>query len=156
MKTSKPLESAKKIAARLQHKLSTLCSRVEIVGSVRRGHGPIGDLDVVVISDYSPPFLLKAIGARVNQGGEQRADGTFDGMQVNLWLTTPESLGAALFAYTGPKGYVIGYRTKARKMGFLLNEKGLFEGERKVAGETEESIFQALGKKFKAPEMRGL
>lgn len=62
-----------------------------------------------------------------------------------------------LIAYTGPSGYSIGLRMRARKRGYLLNQYGLFNKKDKkyIVGTTEQSIYKALGKKWKSPELRG-
>ena len=56
--------------------------------------------------------------------------------------------------YTGPAGYNIGLRTVAKKKGLLLNQYGLFKNKKHIAGKTERSIYTALGKKYKIPELR--
>lgn len=76
-------------------------------------------------------------------------------LSVRLWRAESVHLGAALFKYTGPTGYVIGYCSIAKRLGMKLNETGLWAGDHRVAGETEESIYSALGKTFKPPADRG-
>jgi DNA polymerase (family 10) len=45
-------------------------------------------------------------------------------------------------------------RTLAIECGLKLNEYGLFEGRRAIAGSTEESVFAALGLTYIPPELR--
>ena len=65
-----------------------------------------------------------------------------------------ESYGAALLYFTGSKGYNIELRKRAIARGLKLNEYGLFKGERRIAGATEESIYAALDLPWVAPERR--
>ena len=58
-----------------------------------------------------------------------------------------ESFGAALQYFTGSKAHNIALRDRAIRLGFKLNEYGLFtlEGEQRVAGASEEDVYEALG-----------
>ncbi len=57
--------------------------------------------------------------------------------------------------FTGSKAHNIELRTIAIRKGLRLNEYGLFKGEETmVAGETEESVYSALGLDYIAPELR--
>jgi DNA polymerase (family 10) len=58
--------------------------------------------------------------------------------------------------FTGSKEHNIALRSRCLKMGYTLSEYGLFqlEGEAKVAGETEEEVYQKLGLAWIPPELR--
>ena len=78
------------------------------------------------------------------------------GQQADLRLVPPESRGAAMQYFTGSKAHNIALRDRAIGLGFKLNEYGLFrlsDGER-IAGETEEGIYAALGLPWIPPELR--
>ena len=64
------------------------------------------------------------------------------------------SFGAALQYFTGSKEHNIKLRDIAKKMGMKVNEYGLFKGERKVAGATEEEIYEKLGLDCMPPTLR--
>jgi DNA polymerase (family X) len=68
----------------------------------------------------------------------------------------PESRGAALQYFTGSKAHNIALRDRAIGLGFRLNEYGVFrtEDEARVAGETEEEVYAALGLDWIPPELR--
>jgi DNA polymerase (family X) len=153
---SRALAASLQFTARLR--ALPFVERAEAVGSVRRHEPMIGDLDFVYIGKLDPAEVL-ARAAReadaVTQSGDDRAFGVWDGWAINLWRTTVESWGAAMFAWTGPQKYVIGYRMKAKRAGMLLNERGLFRNGVMLAGATEEDVVRALGKELKAPELRG-
>ena len=68
----------------------------------------------------------------------------------------PEEFGSTLQYFTGAQAHNVRLRGRALRMGLTLNEYGLFsiaDGER-VAGETEEGIYEALGLRWIPPELR--
>lgn len=152
-----PLAQAEEVALALSVKLGFAgASRVTVTGSIRRQKPTVGDIDMVLVSpDKDPRELLQACGATVVQGGTERAFGFFQELAVNVWRCASESYGAMIFYTTGPAQYAIAYRMKAKRAGLLLNEKGLFRDGKMIAGETEESIYEALGKQWKRPTLRG-
>lgn len=153
-----PLGDARRIANSLVSDLKKYgATRIEIVGSIRRQVETVGDIDVIAIFDDSPAQLLLKVGAEVATDGDKQAFGLYQGVPVNLWKTVTKSWGAALFSFTGPKKYGIAYRSIAKRKGLLLNQYGLLDAKGKqIAGETESSIYEALGKTYKPPQMRGL
>ncbi|TMA33264.1 MAG: DNA polymerase/3'-5' exonuclease PolX, partial [Deltaproteobacteria bacterium] len=78
------------------------------------------------------------------------------GTQVDLRVVAAHQLGAALLYFTGSKGHNIKLRQRALARGLTLNEYALseVEGERIVAGETEEEIYAALGLPWIPPVLR--
>jgi DNA polymerase (family 10) len=76
------------------------------------------------------------------------------GLQVDLRIVPEESFGAALLYFTGSKAYNIELRRRAIGRGLKLNEYGLFKGEQRIAGATEESIYAALDLPWVPPEQR--
>lgn len=158
-----PLATALEASVLLTQRLRAMpfVYRAEPVGSVRRREAMVGDLDFVYFGRLGPADVLARAGADVTQSGEDRAFGTWNdratdrSWTVNLWRTTEASWGAAMFAWTGPQKYVVAYRMIAKRKGLKLNESGLYRGEQKIAGATEDEIVQALGKQLKAPELRG-
>jgi DNA polymerase (family X) len=77
-------------------------------------------------------------------------------MQVDVRLLPPESYGAAMQYFTGSKNHNVSLRQRALKMGYTLNEYGLFrlDNEKRVASATEEEIYGALKLDCIPPEMR--
>ncbi len=78
------------------------------------------------------------------------------GFQADLRLVAAESRGAALQYFTGSKAHNIALRDRAIGLGFKLNEYGLFrvDDDARVAGETEEEVYAALGLDWVPPELR--
>src|SRR5262249_24643382 len=79
-----------------------------------------------------------------------------EGLQIDVRALEHESFGAAMQYFTGSKEHNIALRQRALKMGFTLNEYGLFrlEDNSRVAGETEEGVYRTLGLDWIPPELR--
>src|SRR5215469_6262566 len=78
------------------------------------------------------------------------------GIQVDVRLLPPESFGAAMQYFTGSKAHNVSLRQRALRMKYTLNEYSLatLEGEKPVAGKTEEEIYAKLQLDYIPPEMR--
>ena len=137
--------------------------KIAAAGSLRRGKDTIGDLDLLVTgpgarrrrwSDSSQhPKAHTVLGKGPNKASIQYG---LEGLQVDLRALPHESYGAAMQYFTGSKEHNILLRSRALKLGLTLNEYGLFtlEDEARVAGETEEEIYAALGLAWIPPELR--
>ena len=133
---------------------------ISIVGSLRRGCETCGDLDILAAG--APPSLMDAfteyrLVERILARGETKSSVLlWGGFQADLRLVPLESLGAAQQYFTGSKIHNIALRDRAIQRGLKLNEYGLFrlEDDQKIAGETEESIYEALGLAHVPPELR--
>ena len=137
--------------------------KVDIVGSVRRRKETIGDADILAISENPKNimdfFVSMPEVIRVYAHGETKsAIKLKNGMDVDLRVVPKESYGVALQYFTGSKDHNIIVREIAIKKGYKLNEYGLFKisgkKEIKIAGETEEKIYEKLGLDYIEPEMR--
>ncbi len=76
------------------------------------------------------------------------------GIQMDVRVVEPESWGAALAYFTGSKAHNIRIRELALEKGLKINEYGVFRGEERIAGKTEEEIYAILGLPFIPPELR--
>jgi DNA polymerase (family 10) len=137
-------------------------------GSLRRGKETIGDLDLLVtLADGST--LQKHVDALAEHiltfpgieqklaHGENKVSFTIrDGLQVDVRLLKKESFGAALLYFTGSKEHNVRLRGRANDMGWTLNEYQLatLQGEKRVAGRTEEEIYAKLKLDYVPPELR--
>src|SRR5262249_44418899 len=67
-----------------------------------------------------------------------------------------ESFGAAMQYFTGSKEHNVVLRTRAVRLGYTLNEYGLFRtaDNARVAGAEEKEIYEILGLAWIPPEMR--
>ena len=135
-------------------------AEILMVGSLRRGCETCGDLDVLAAG--APPSLMDAftnyrLVQRVLAHGETKSSVLlFEGFQADLRLVPRDSLGAAEQYFTGSKAHNIALRDRAIQRGFKLNEYGLFrvDDDVKIASETEEGIYEALGLALVPPELR--
>lgn len=132
-----------------------------IAGSYRRCRDTVGDIDILAIagakdsSEVMQRFSRYDEVARVLSMGTTRASVVLKcGLQVDLRVVAPESFGAALHYFTGSKAHNIAVRSLANERGLKVNEYGVFQGDRRIAGSTEESVFQALGLPWIPPELR--
>ena len=133
---------------------------IEAVGSLRRGCETCGDIDILA-AGASPPLMERfaeyRLVERVLALGDTKSSVLLQGgFQADLRLVAADSRGAALQYFTGSKAHNIALRDRAIGLGFKLNEYGLFrvEGDEKVAGETEEGVYEALGLQWVPPELR--
>ncbi len=141
--------------------------KITPAGSLRRGRETVGDLDILVtgkactteegrqkaiahVAKYPP--LMDVIAS----GDNKISFHVRSGMQVDVRLLPPESFGAAMQYFTGSKAHNVSLRQRALKMGYTLNEYSLatLEGEKPVAGKTEEEIYAKLKLDYIPPEMR--
>jgi DNA polymerase (family 10) len=136
--------------------------KVEAAGSLRRGRETIGDLDLLVTGPNAAAALDHIVRHPKSQEvlgqGGNKASVTFgiERLQVDVRALPHESFGAAMQYFTGSKEHNVALRTQAIKQGLTLNEYGLFtlEGNQRVAGETEQEIYQRLGYAWIPPELR--
>ena len=132
---------------------------VTVAGSFRRRRETVGDLDIVVCSSRSATVMAKFVGyedveAVLSKGHTRSTVRLKNGLQVDLRVVAAASYGAALQYFTGSKAHNIVVRTRAAKRGFKLSEYGLYKGRRRIAGRTEQEIYERLGLRYIEPELR--
>jgi DNA polymerase (family 10) len=132
---------------------------VTIAGSFRRMRETVGDLDVLVSAEPGSPVMERFMGydevKSVLARGETRSSVVLEsGLQVDLRLVAPQCYGAALHYFTGSKAHNIALRKLGQARGLKINEYGVFRGRRRIAGETEESVYAAVGLPLIPPELR--
>ncbi|WP_026608162.1 DNA polymerase/3'-5' exonuclease PolX [Methylocapsa acidiphila] len=133
--------------------------RALVAGSFRRRRESVGDLDILMTSAQASRVGNRLAAyenvAHVSTRGAKRATVVLrSGLRVDLRVTAEESYGAALLYLTGSKAHNVALRNRALERGLKLNEHGLFHGERRIAGATEEEIYASLGLAFTPPELR--
>ena len=150
---------AEALADKVEKLVAPYTDRVEVCGSYRRGSSRPGDLDVIIIpkKGVTLPDMVKAINpSAVNWIGEKKTQVIIDGRKVDFRVSSPKGWGAAQLYFTGPAGYNIGMRMRAKKMGMKLNEYGIFDRatDKYLGGATEDEIYKVLGKTPKLPAER--
>jgi DNA polymerase (family X) len=155
------LAAAAQYAAALVAYLKTVRGVREVVaaGSLRRARETVGDIDLLVTASdgraVTRHFVAYPDVAEVREAGDTRASIVLKaGLQVDLRVVPHESYGAALLYFTGSKAHNIRLRSIAIDKSLKLNEYGLFRRRRAIAGQTEESVYAALGLPWIAPELR--
>ena len=167
-------ETERLIAGVLEHmRAAPGVGRIEIAGSLRRRKETIGDVDLLAEfeGDGSP-----VVDHFVSFSGAQRVEGAgntkgsivlHSGLQVDLRVIPSRSFGAALQYFSGSKEHNVAVRTRAVRRGLRVNEWGVFrvpenehdeplgkeDGER-LAGDTEQGVYEVLGMSWIPPELR--
>jgi len=158
-----PIAEARRTANSIINELKKLkeVKKIEAAGSLRRQKETIGDIDILV-SSLKPAKVIdaftgmKGIKKVAAKGSTKATIILSSGIQADLRVLKPESWGAGLFYFTGSKNYNIEMRKVAIKLGYKLNEYGVFDkktGEM-IAGKTEREVCRKLGVKYLEPEER--
>jgi len=133
--------------------------RVEIAGSFRRRKETVADLDMLAVATKNSPVMARF--ARYGEVKEVMSSGPTrstvilkSGIQVDLRVVPQESYGAALQYFTGSKAHNIVIRRMAQERDLKINEYGVFRGEERIAGDTEESVYASVGLPWIPPELR--
>jgi len=159
------LEEATTIAEKVKESLSPYCEKIEIAGSIRRGKPTVNDIDMVLIEKPKAVLLLSSLIAsmgRIVLNGDRIKRLWYgdkqSGISIDIYIATPYTWSTLLLIRTGSKENNIRLASLAKRKRWHLkaNGDGLFneKGER-IAGDTEESIYQALGIPYQEPWERG-
>ena len=156
-KLSVGLEYAESITRYL--KKSKGVKAIEAAGSVRRRKETVGDLDILAIctpgSDIMDRFIkYDGIEQVIAKGTTKSSARLSCGLQVDVRMLPVESFGAALVYFTGSKEHNIAIRTRAVARKLKVSEYGVFRGAKRIAGESEEEVYKALGLPLIPPEIR--
>ena len=157
----RPLGTVLGMARDLEARLAGLpgVQRAAVAGSIRRRKEAIGDLDFLVVARSPAEVMAFFVGqpevAHVyGQGATKAMVRLRNGMDADLRVVPAESWGAALNYFTGSKAHNVALRRIAIERGYKLNEYGVFDGDRSIAGQTEEEVYAALGLAYVPPELR--
>jgi DNA ligase (NAD+) len=146
-------------------------SKMEIVGSYRRGAQSSGDIDVIITSKSPTIFTTfvdnlikqKIILHVLSRGPTKclvitKIPSSNDARRVDFLYTTPEEFPFAILYFTGSKIFNTVMRHVALEKGYTMNEHGIYKMEAKKKGEkvvhvfnSEEDIFKFLGLVYKSP-----
>ena len=139
-----------------------------IAGSYRRKTKTSGDIDILITSKKLTlkrivDILIKwgiitdviSMKKEKFMGIAHCPSGQYFYFHVDIVFLPKEQWGAGLLWFTGSKGFNITMRAKAKKMGYTLNQHGLFnkKGEQ-IPAYSEKEIMKALGMKWVPPEKR--
>ena len=158
------LSFAQEVADELTAYLSSIpgVEKITPAGSLRRGRETAGDLDLLVTGEGAAEALEKFVvhpkTEEVLGRGANKASIRYghEGLQVDLRALPAESYGSALQYFTGSKEHNVSLRQRALKMGYTLSEYSLsrVDNAERVAGATEEEVYEKLGLAWIPPELR--
>jgi DNA polymerase/3'-5' exonuclease PolX len=142
-----------------------------IVGSYRRQKPFSSDIDVMVVSDNTDAIdLLHSRLDKILNGkiypyskGADKMSFIVDMSElvgeknkiykIDAFRTLPENAVPMLLYSTGSKEFNIIMRSRAKKQGYLLNQKGLFKDDKLVEGlNDEKAYFDILKMDYKEPK----
>jgi DNA polymerase (family 10) len=132
---------------------------ITVAGSFRRRLETVGDLDILVTAIKDSPVMDRFVAydevAGVVSRGKTRSTVILrSGLHVDLRVVAQVSYGAALCYFTGSRAHNIALRKMGVSKGYKLNEYGLFKGERRVGGRSEQEVYDKLGLAWIEPELR--
>lgn len=141
---------------------------VVIVGSYRRKKEKSRDIDIMITSnesnkvdEYINYLIKKFSNVLIYSKGEDKASLLIEiydkkYYKIDIFRTRFSNKNAMLLYSTGPKDFNIKMRRIASKMGYLLNQNGLYikETMKKVPIKTEKGFFRKLNMGYINPENR--
>lgn len=133
--------------------------QVIVAGSFRRRKETVGDLDILATSADGMAAIehfvaYDEVETVLSKGSTRSTVRLKAGIQVDLRVVSEDSFGAALHYFTGSKAHNIAVRKRLQQKGWKLNEYGIFDGDKKIGGRTEEEVFRAADLPFIEPELR--
>jgi DNA polymerase (family X) len=138
---------------------------VEAAGSYRRRRATIGDINLLAVSAKPAAvmryFTMYADAASASSTDLTRGALTLHcGLRVELRIVPARCYGATLHHLTGSADYNDAIRAVGLERGVRVSEYGVFRldahkaGARRLGGQREEHIFDALGMQWIPPELR--
>jgi len=132
---------------------------VEVCGSIRRRKEVVRDMDILVAAEdhekITSFFVSMPEVDEVLVTGETKTSVRMkSGIEADLRVVSKEEFPYALMYFTGSKEHNVRLRGIAKKKGWKLNEYGIFDGDNRVACNSEEEIYHALGLSYIPPELR--
>ncbi len=158
------LKQAETIAEQIKTAAATHCERIEIAGSIRRQKPTVHDIDFVAIAKNDSEWqkisqTLKHKKAKLLCSGNSVIKalipiekGLF---QVDFYRAKPNTFGIHLLVRTGSAEHNTWLASLAIQKGMRIKySEGLTKDGTVIAGETEQSVFEALGLPCPLPNER--
>jgi DNA polymerase (family 10) len=132
---------------------------ISLAGSLRRRKEIVKDIDIIIGTDHSSQVMeyfthLPQVEKITAHGETKSVVQLKSGISVDCRTVSLSEFPFALHHSTGSKEHNTALRGRAKSMGILMNEYGLFRNETKIECKDEPSIFSALGLPFIPPELR--
>jgi len=157
------LAIAEPVANRIVAILSSIreITNIGIAGSLRRKKEMVKDIDIVAATEKPDTVVkdilkLPIISHVIAQGLTKVSVMLNMGIQMDLRVVKPSEFYSALQHFTGSKEHNTKLRSIALKMGYKLNEYGIFEkeGEGVLLPKSEEELYSKFGMPYVIPELR--
>lgn len=160
-------------AAKVEDKLTGFNKDVIIAGSYRRKKPVIRDFDILFLShkDHDIETYLEYLKKKFNNkvwiyvNGNDKISMVFQPdsdsikeikYKADIFITSPENYYSMLLYTTGSKFHNIKMRSRAKRMGLLLNQNGIFRNGVRINknSDNEEKLFSILDMSYIEPEKR--
>lgn len=134
--------------------------KIGLAGSLRRMKETVRDIDILVAASQPKEAMdafvkINEVKSVLGEGETKSSVVTKEGIQVDLRVVDSKSFGAALLYFTGSKAHNIKLRQIAAKKGLKLNEYGVYQKEKNIAGDFSEGrIYKLFGMPYIEPELR--
>lgn len=128
-------------------------------GSLRRCRETIGDIDVLITTDDTEAIMdtfttMPRVKSVVARGPTKSTIIYGKGISVDLRVVRDPEFAFASHYFTGSKDHNTAIRGRAKKLGYRLNEYGLFKGKKNTPCKDETALFKKLGLDYIPPELR--
>lgn len=165
---------AELIVEKVAGAIKPVCQRIEVAGSIRRQRATVGDVEIVCIPNFMPALFdmktydtpaiqcaLSGAGFVRQIGGDKYIKCTYNGLQVDVFIASPETWGCIFTIRTGSADFAKKLVTPKKWGGFcpscLCFKDGRIwnstNGEVLITPE-EIDVFDALGLAYIPPEKR--
>jgi len=154
-----PLARGEKIAEVVRAHIERFTQTMVLVGSIRRKRPEIADVEFVILPRDIEEFDQVVTRLGFDRGTKRRKyTGRSGGLKVELYVAhEPEELGALVLAYTGDWLFNVAMRSQAKRMGFKMDQYGIWKGKKPaLRSPDEKEFFDFLGMDWHAPEERSL
>ncbi|MEM7145688.1 MAG: DNA polymerase/3'-5' exonuclease PolX [Verrucomicrobiota bacterium] len=139
------------------------CSRSALAGSYRRAKETVHDIDLIVASNNPEAIMDFFVNGEwteeiLSHGNTKSSIRTEKGAQCDLRVVSNDEFPFALAYFTGSKEHNVALRSRARKLGYTLNEYRLAPIDDntpeppEIHDETE--LYEALGLAYVDPALR--
>lgn len=170
-----PYKSALAIAEYIVEQLRPACERIEIAGSLRRKKADVGDIELVCIpkpaenllgdlyiSDSGIMLALTKMGISwfmFKKNGQHFKQLIFQGISIDLFLTTPAQWGIIFMIRTGSADFSHRMVTPRSQNGLMpsnlhVKDGLLWEDDCCLQTPEEEDVFRIYGMNWIEPENR--
>jgi DNA polymerase/3'-5' exonuclease PolX len=160
-----PYEEIERVALETKEQLAPFCSRIEIVGSIRRRRADPSDIDICLIlkSDDIGKFqegIAKVINQWVKIKGALPCKYTQrllpDAKKLDLYFATEQNWGNLVAIRTGSCEYSKFLAKRWVALGYTSIDGFLTKGGQRVEVREEKDLFRLIGVPYVEPELRNM